>query len=67
MHPRTFATKLKQLGLRPHDAHLTLGIARSSVFKIVAGDAEVPLVVARLIDMYERHGIPDEHKEKPRR
>lgn len=67
MHARTFATKLKQLGLRAHDAHLTLGIARSSVFKIIAGEAEVPVVLQHLLDMYERHGIPDEHKEKPRR
>jgi hypothetical protein len=37
------------------------------VFKIIAGNTEVPLVVQHLLDMYERHGIPDEHKEKPRR
>lgn len=67
MHARTFAAKLKQLGLRPHDAHEVLGIARSTVFRIIAGSSEVPLVVVRLLDMYERFGIPDAHKEKPRR
>jgi hypothetical protein len=67
MTPTRFIAKLKALGTTPHNAHELLGIARSTVFRIVSGASRVPRVVERLIDMYERYGVPDDHKKKPRR
>jgi len=29
---------------------------------MASGRAAVPAVIARLMDMYERHGIPPEHR-----
>jgi hypothetical protein len=49
--------------LQPHagedDRDVRLGISRSAAFKYAAGEAEVPHVVQYLIDMYERHGVPE--------
>lgn len=54
-----FVAKLKKLGYTPHNAHELLGIARSTVFRIVNGKSKVPPVVEKLLEMYERHGIPE--------
>jgi hypothetical protein len=64
MTPERFVAKLKKLGYRPHNAHELLGIARSTVFRIINGSSEVPRVVEKLIDMYERYGVPEKRGEK---
>jgi len=33
------------------------------MYRIARGTAPVPLVAIKLMDMYERHGIPEEHKQ----
>jgi hypothetical protein len=62
MTPRTFVYALHRLGYTLHNAHELLGIARSTVFKIAAGQTKIPVTVEKLIDMYERHGVPRAHK-----
>jgi hypothetical protein len=62
MSKRDFLAALARLGYTPHNAHELLGIARSTVFRIAAGQSKVPAVVAKLLDMYERHGVPGEKK-----
>ena len=37
-----------------------LGIARSTVYRIANGSSEVPEVVVKLLDMYQRHGVPEQ-------
>ena len=58
MTTRNFIAALKRLGYTPHNAHELLGIARSTVFRIVNGTSRVPPVVEKLLAMYERHGVP---------
>lgn len=58
MSKRDFLAAIKRLGYTPHDAHQLLGISRSSAFRIAAGTSKVPAVVAKLLEMYERHGVP---------
>jgi hypothetical protein len=58
----TFVRKLKALGHTPHNAHELLGISRSAAYKYAADEAEVPTVVQKLLDMYERHGVPEGKK-----
>ncbi|MEY9184685.1 hypothetical protein ABIG06_006233 [Bradyrhizobium sp. USDA 326] len=63
MTPEAFVRKLKKLGYTPHNAHELLGVGRSSCFKYASGESEVPKVVELLLDMYERHGVPDRKKK----
>lgn len=58
MNRKNFVAALARLGYTPHNAHELLGIARSTVFRIVNGQSKVPAVVEKLLDMYERHGVP---------
>jgi hypothetical protein len=58
MSKRDFLAAITRLGYTPHNAHELLGIARSTVFRIAAGQSKVPPVVAKLLEMYERHGVP---------
>lgn len=58
MSKRDFLAAIKRLGYTPHDAHELLGISRSTAFRIAAGTAKVPLVVEKLLKMYELHGVP---------
>ena len=58
-----FVKTLKRLGYTPHNAQQVLGISRSTIFRIVNGTSEVPPVVEKLLAMYERFGIPEEHKQ----
>ena len=62
MTTKQFTMAIRRLGYTPHNAHQLLGIARSTVFRIVAGDSKVPPVVEKLLKMYELHGVPGEHK-----
>ena len=58
-----FVKTLKRLAYTPHNAQQVLGISRSTIFRIVNSTSEVPPVVEKLLAMYERFGIPEEHKQ----
>jgi len=58
-----FIEGLKALGYNISTGHRLLGISRTSLYRISRGTAPVPLVVVKLMDMYEKHGIPEEHKQ----
>ena len=57
-----FLQTIAGLGYNVSTADRILGIARSTVYRINRGTSEVPEVVARLLDMYIRYGIPEEHR-----
>jgi len=63
MTKERFIAGLAQLGYNISTAHRLLGYSRTSMYRILRGQAEVPVVVMKLLDMYERHGIPEEHKQ----
>ena len=63
MTKERFIAGLAKLGYNISTADRLLGIGRTSVYRISKGGAEVPMVVMKLLDMYERHGIPEEHKQ----
>ena len=63
MTKERFIASLAQLGYNVSTADRLLGIGRTSVYRISKGGAAVPMVVMKLLDMYERHGIPEEHKQ----
>ena len=58
-----FLQAVAGLGYNVSTADQILGIGRSTVYRINRGTSEVPEVVARLLDMYIRFGIPEEHKQ----
>jgi hypothetical protein len=60
MTRKTFLAILAELGYTPHNAHEILGIARSTVFRIAAGKIKVPPGTEKLLQMYRRHGLPDQ-------
>jgi hypothetical protein len=57
-----FLQAIAGLGHNVSTADQILGIGRTTVYRINRGTSEVPEVVARLLDMYIRYGIPEEHK-----
>lgn len=57
-----FLSTIAGLGYNVSTADRILGIGRTTVYRINRGTSEVPEVVARLLDMYIRYGIPEEHK-----
>ena len=59
MTTKQFTMAIRRLGYTPHNAHELLGIARSTVFRIVNGESKVPAVVEKLLKMYELHGVPE--------
>jgi hypothetical protein len=61
--PARFLAGLKALGYTPHNAEQLIGLSRTTLFRIARGTAPVPMVALKLLDMYERFGIPEEHKE----
>ena len=58
MTRKQFEAALHELGTSKNAAGELLGIARSTVYRILAGDTEVPLYVEKLIEMYLRYGVP---------
>jgi hypothetical protein len=58
-----FKESLTRLGYNVSTANQLLGIGRTSVYRIAKNQVEAPEVVLRLLDMYERFGVPDEHRE----
>jgi len=59
MTQKQFIAAIKSLGYSLNKAPELLGISRTSVYRISAGRAEVPEVVAKLLDMYRRYGVPE--------
>jgi hypothetical protein len=57
-----FLQAVTGLGYNVSTADRILGVGRSTVYRINRGTSEVPEVVARLLDMYIRYGIPEEHR-----
>jgi len=62
MDKERFIAGLAQLDVPLTIAHRLLGIGRGTVYRIAAGQSEVPPAAVRLLDMYERFGVPEEHK-----
>lgn len=62
MTKERFIAGIERLGYNVNTANRLLGIGRSTIYRMSKGQAEVPAVVMRLMDMYERFGIPKEHK-----
>jgi hypothetical protein len=58
MTKKQFKTALIALDCSKNGASDLLGIARSTVYRILAGDTEVPLYVEKLLVMYLRYGVP---------
>ena len=63
MTKERFTVGLKALGFNINNGERLLGVSRTSLYRIARGTAEVPMVVAKLMGMYERHGIPEEHRQ----
>lgn len=63
MTKERFLAGLDALGYNVNTANRLLGVGRSTIYRIARGSSEVPEVVRRLMDMYERFGIPKEHKQ----
>jgi len=66
MSKERFVDGLKALGHNVSTANRLLGVGRSTIYRMSTGTAEVPEVVCRLMDMYERFGVPEEHKGAPK-
>jgi transcriptional regulator of acetoin/glycerol metabolism len=62
MSKERFVQGLARLGYNVSTAHRLLGIGRTTIYRMSKGTSAVPEVVCRLIDMYERFGVPPEHK-----
>jgi hypothetical protein len=62
MSKERFLGGIAALGHNINTANQLLGIGRSTIYRMASGQAAVPPVIARLMDMYERHGIPPEHQ-----
>jgi hypothetical protein len=61
MTKERFVQGLARLGYNVSTAHRLLGMGRSTIYRMSNGTSAVPVVVAKLMDMYEKHGIPEEH------
>ena len=62
MTRKQFVAAIEKLGYTQHNAHELLGIARSTVSRIVGGKSKVPAVVEMLLEMYLRYGAPRSKK-----
>ena len=63
MTKERFVQGLARLGYNVSTAHRLLGMGRSTIYRMSNGTSAVPVVVAKLMDMYEKHGIPEEHRQ----
>lgn len=61
MTKQRFIAGLERLGFNISTADQLLGMSRSTMYRIARGETEVPEVAARLMDMYEKFGVPEEH------
>ena len=62
MSGERLARGLIALGYTVSTGETLLGVARRSLYRMCQGQAPVPVNVAKLLDMYERHGVPEEHQ-----
>jgi hypothetical protein len=62
MSKERFLAGIAALGHNINTANQILGVGRSTIYRMASGRAAVPAVIARLMDMYERFGIPPEHR-----
>jgi predicted DNA-binding protein YlxM (UPF0122 family) len=60
MTQKQFLAALKALDCSLNRAPELLGIGRTTVYRIMRGETEVPAYVEKLLDMYRRHGVPNE-------
>lgn len=60
MTTRQYLAALRSLDLGPASKRTAamLGLSLASIKRIAAGQQDVPPAVARLIAMYQRHGLP---------
>ena len=63
MTKERFVAGLLALGTNVSTAHRLLGVGRSTIYRMSRGTAKVPPVIERLMDMYERFGVPEEHRQ----
>lgn len=63
MNPQRFFAGLKALGYNAHNGERLLGLSRTTLYRIQNGIAGVPMIAVKLLDMYERYGVPREHVE----
>ncbi len=57
-----FVAGIHVLGYSISTGERLLGVPRRTLYRIASGDKPVPVAAAKLLDMYERYGIPEEHK-----
>ena len=58
MTAKQFCAAIKSLGISKNGAGKLLGVSRLTVYLYANGTSEVPEVIAKLLDMYLRHGVP---------
>jgi transcriptional regulator of acetoin/glycerol metabolism len=63
MSRERFTLGLAKLGYNISTAHRLLGMGRSTIYRMADGTSAVPMVVIKLMDMYERFGVPPEHRQ----
>jgi len=64
MNKERFFAGLKRLGFTAHNGERLIGLSRRTLYRIARGSAVVPMVAVKLLDMYERYGVPEEHVEQ---
>lgn len=64
MTAETYKATLKMLGLSVYASGGVLGISLRQSQRYAAGEASVPLTIARLLVMFLRHGIPPEWRAR---
>jgi hypothetical protein len=60
MTPQQFTEAIHALGFpSPYAATAALGVSAPQAWRYAAGKSRVPDTLAKLIEMYLRHGIPE--------
>ena len=62
MTKERFIAGLTAPGFNVNAGERLIGLSRTTLYRIARGESDVPMVVAKLLDMYERYGVPEEHK-----
>jgi hypothetical protein len=60
MTGRQYKATLKALKLSTNGAGKPLGITPRQSFRYASGENEIPLMAERLLEMFKRHGVPEE-------
>jgi hypothetical protein len=62
MSPAQFQAALEAIGCATYDqAARVTGCGRRSLVRYGVGDLPVPTMLQRLLEMYQRHGVPKEY------